>query len=216
MPSLKSKLRFTCAFAALATLALAAGSCNGFFVDPTLSSLAIGPSSLSLSSKQTYQMTATGTFNDGSTSNVTSKCVWTSSDPSIATVGMNTGLVTASSTATTIGTTQISASDGATTSTSNATVTVCPAVTSLTISADATSGTPGTAITFTATADVGSQSGVDVSQIVTWTPADTSILTFSGNIGTISSSAAAPSSTTVIATLCNATSSNTITITVTQ
>ena len=214
MPSLKSKLRFTCAFAALVTLALVAASCNGFFVDPTLSSLAIGPSTLSLSTNQTYQMTATGTFNDGSTSNVTSKCVWTSSNASVATVGMNTGLVQASKTATTIGTATISASDGAITSTTNATVSVCPAVTSLTISADASAGPPGTQITFTATANVGSQSGVDVSTIVTWTPADTSILTFSGNTGTISSSAPVPSSTTVSATLCNVASSNTITITV--
>jgi len=213
MPSLKSKLRLICAFAALASLALAA-SCRGFFVNPTLSSLAIGPTTLPLSTNQQYQMVATGTFSDGSMETVTSKCVWTSSDPAVATVGTNSGLVQASKTATTIGTTTISASDGAITSTTNATVTVCPAVTSLTISADATSGPPGTAITFTATADVGSQSGVDVSTIVTWTPADTSVLTFSSNIGTISSSAAVPSSTTVSATLCNVSSSNTITITV--
>ncbi len=42
MPSLKSKLRLICAFAALATLALAV-SCRGFFVKPTLSSLVVTP-----------------------------------------------------------------------------------------------------------------------------------------------------------------------------
>ena len=212
MPSQKSKLRLIFAFAALASLALAA-SCRGFFVNTTLTSLAIGPTTLGLSTNQSYQMTATGTFNDGSTSDVTSKCVWASSDPAVATIGTNTGVVQSSKTVTTIGTTTISASDGAITSTTSATVTVCPAVSSLTISASATSGPPGTAITFTATADVGSQSGVDVSTIATWTPADTSVLTFSGNIGTINSSATS-GSTTVTATLCNVTSSNTLTITV--
>jgi len=212
MPSLKSKFRFTCAFAALATLALAV-SCRGFFVNPTLSSLAIGPTTLPLSTGQSYQMIATGTFNDGSTSNVTSKCVWSSSDSSVATVGTNTGLVTASKTATTIGTTQISASDGAITSTTNATITVCPAVTSLTISASPTSQVPSGTITFSASANVSGQNGVDVSTIVTWTVGNTSVLTISGNTGTIASGATPGQSSTVSATLCNV-PSNTITVTV--
>ena len=60
MPSMKSKLRITAAFAALATLALAV-SCRGFFVKPTLTGLSIGPAGLTLNVNQTFQMVATGT-----------------------------------------------------------------------------------------------------------------------------------------------------------
>ncbi len=42
MSSKKSKLRLLGAFAALATLALAV-SCPGFFVNPTLTAIAVGP-----------------------------------------------------------------------------------------------------------------------------------------------------------------------------
>jgi hypothetical protein len=212
MSSKKSKLRLTIAFAALATLALAV-SCRGFFVSPTLTSIAIGPTTLPLSTNQSYQMIATGTFNDGSTSNVTGKCIWTSSDTSVASIGTNTGIVQASATATTVGTSQISATDGAVSSTSQATVTVCPAVTSLVATANPTSQTPTQTITFSATADVAGQNGVDVTSIATWNVGDSSILTISGNIGTISGTATVGQTTTVSATVCTATSP-VITITV--
>jgi len=212
MPFTKSKLRLAGAFAALATLALAV-SCKGFFVNPTLTSLTIGPSTLPLNTGQSYQMVATGTFNDGSTSNVTSKCVWSSSDPSVAAIGTSTGIVQAASTATTIGSTSISASDGAISSTSSATITVCPAVTLLTISANPSSQVPNGVIALTATANVSGQSGVDVTSIVTWNVGNTSVLTVSGSTGTISGSALLNQSSTLSATLCNV-PSNTITITV--
>lgn len=210
MSSTKKKLQLAGALMALTTLALAI-SCRGFFVNPTLTSLAIGPTSLPLNPNQSYQMVATGTFDDGSTSNVTSKSLWTSSDPTVAAIGTNTGIVTASATATTVGTTTISASDGAITATTTATVTVCPVVTNLTISASPGSGPPNSQITLTATATVGGASGVDVSTIVTWTAADSSVLTISGNIGTLGASG----STTVTASLCNVNSTNVLTVSVT-
>lgn len=71
MSNAKHKLRWVAAIAALLTLALAA-SCRGFFVKPTLSSIAVGPASTSIqtgSTNNTVQMFAVGTFNDGSTGN---------------------------------------------------------------------------------------------------------------------------------------------------
>lgn len=209
MSSMKTKLRLAGALAVLATLALAV-SCRGFFVNPTLSTLAIGPTNLPLNPGQSYQMVATGTFNDGTTSNVTSKCIWSSTNASVATVGTNSGVVTAATNATTIGSTQISATDGAVASTTSATITVCPAVTNLTITANPASQAPSGQITLTATATVGGQ-GVDVTSDVTWNIGNTSVLTISGNIGTISSSATVGQSTTLSATLCNV-SSKSITI----
>jgi hypothetical protein len=219
MSSTKSKLRLIGAFAALAALALAI-SCRGFFVNPTLSSLAIGPTTLSLTPSSSYQMTATGTFSDGSQSNVTSKCLWSSSDQSVATVGANSGYVTASKTATTVGTTQISATDGTVTASTAATVTVCPTVTNLTITANGntipvTVPAPGPdTVTFAATADV-SGTSTPVTNLVTWNIEDTSILSIdSTGAGTTTNTGNTPLSTTVTATLCNTPSTNTLSITV--
>ncbi|HMH08547.1 MAG TPA: hypothetical protein VK579_17870, partial [Terriglobales bacterium] len=78
MPGFKKKLRLLAAFTALFMLALAAG-CRGFFVNPTLQSVAVTPSTGSVTPGANIQMTATGTFDDGSTSNVTSKSTWQSS-----------------------------------------------------------------------------------------------------------------------------------------
>ena len=57
-------------FAALFLLALAAG-CRGFFVNPTLTSLAVSPTSASLIKAQTQQLSATGNYDDGSTKDLT-------------------------------------------------------------------------------------------------------------------------------------------------
>jgi hypothetical protein len=113
MPAFKRKLRLLVTFAALSLLALAA-SCRGFFVNPTLQSISVSPSTGSVAPAATIQLTATGTFDDGSTSNVTSKSQWQSSDTTVATVGTNTGLVSAAaSIASPPGITTITATNGA-------------------------------------------------------------------------------------------------------
>ncbi len=212
MSSTKQRIRLTCAFAALAALALAV-SCRGFFVNPTLTSLAIGPQTVPLAPGASYQMTATGTFSDGSTENVTSKSLWTSTNSSIASVGTTTGYVTAASGAVTVGSTTIGASDGAITATTTATITVCPTVSNLVITVTPNdSGPPGGPLTFDAKATVGSSSGVDVTTSVTWNVVDTSIVTITtSGQGTLGATAG---STTVTATLCNVNSTNVLTITV--
>jgi trimeric autotransporter adhesin len=213
MSSFKSKLRLISAFAALATLALAV-SCRGFFVSPTLTSVAIGPTTVSLSPTQTYQMTATGTFNDGSQRNVTSQSIWSSSDGAVASIGQNSGLVTAAPTATTIGSTTISASDGAITATTTATVNVCPQVSAMTLTApQGTSGHEGDTLEIDAKATVGSAAGTDVTQFVTWNIGDSTVLTIS-NGTVLLGSAPDAATTTVSATLCNVNSTNSLTFTI--
>jgi hypothetical protein len=87
MSSRKQKLQAIGAIAALAMLALAV-SCHGFFQNPTLSSVAIQPSSLNMELTTTEQFTAWGTYDDNSRSQIKSGVVWTSSDPS---VGLTSG-----------------------------------------------------------------------------------------------------------------------------
>jgi len=101
MPLMKLKLRLTGAFAALVVLALAA-SCTGFFVNPTLTGISVGPQA-TLNINQSIQMSATGTYSDGTQKQINSGVAWSSSDPSSVSIspsGLATGLVIGSATIT--------------------------------------------------------------------------------------------------------------------
>jgi len=216
----KQKLRLAGAFAAFATLALAV-SCTGFFVNPTVTSLAIGPANLSLSPSTSYQMVATATYSDGSTGDVTGKSVWTSSSQNVANFTAP-GLLVAVSLAelgdTLPGTTTVSASDG-TVASSTQTVNVCPVVQSLSITVDGSSSgydnDGGVTLTFVATATFNGVTGSqDVTDGVTWNIGNTTLLpAITDGSGTVSSGT--PSSFTVNATLCGVNSGNSLTITTT-
>jgi hypothetical protein len=217
MSSPKSRLRLIGAFAALATLALAA-SCRGFFVNPTLTSLAIGPQNLTMQPATTQQMVATGTFDDGSTKNVTGQSTWSSSSPSVATFNGSNGVLTSAPLAnlTTLpGTTSVSASDGSVTS-SSVTVTVCPVVESLKITVNGGAGVtvPGnTTLNFTAMATFNGVTGTqDVRSTVTWNISNTNIVASIGTDGSAEALSGNPGSTTISASLCGTTSS-TVTVT---
>ncbi|HEY4904852.1 MAG TPA: Ig-like domain-containing protein [Candidatus Sulfotelmatobacter sp.] len=98
MSSMKRKLHLIGAFAALATLALGV-SCKGFFQNPVISSISIGPASPTIetgTTDNTVQMTVFGTNNDGSTNNNPSVS-WSITPTTIATIS-STGLVTSVST----------------------------------------------------------------------------------------------------------------------
>src|SRR5271169_581151 len=97
MSSANHKVRLAGALAALTMLALAV-SCTGFFVNPTLTSISVGPVTPTIetgTTGNTVQMTAFGTNNDGST-NTHPSVAWsiTPNNPdSVATIS-NSGLVT--------------------------------------------------------------------------------------------------------------------------
>jgi Bacterial Ig-like domain (group 2) len=65
--------------------------CEGFFVHPVLTGITIGPS-VTVQTGNTVQMSAVGTYNDGSQQKL-SNVYWSSSSPNIATIS-NSGLVT--------------------------------------------------------------------------------------------------------------------------
>jgi hypothetical protein len=164
MSSTKQKLRLAGALAALATFAFTLG-CRGFFVNPTLTTVTVGPTGFNLPVGSTQQMTATGTFNDGSTKALTSGVVWTSSDDTIAKVsssGQVTGIAA--------GTATITAQSGTITGTASITVSLTN-VTGLTITP--TTGnvkSNGGTVTFKALATIsGSSTPIDVSAQVNWT-----------------------------------------------
>lgn len=92
----------------LLAFALAAASCDGFFVDPTLTSVSVGPQNLSIQMNEQWKMSATGTYSDGSQKTLTSGVVWFSADSAVASVDQSSGRVTGL----TIGSATISASSG--------------------------------------------------------------------------------------------------------
>jgi hypothetical protein len=219
----KSKLRLICAFAALATLALAA-SCRGFFVNPTVTSLAIGPSNLSLAPGQQFLMAATATFSDGSTSDATGKALWVSSDEAVASFPTPGELTAVSLTqleaqGSLPGTTSVSASIGTVTSSSQ-TVNVCPVVQSLQITVNGSTTSydgQATTVTFTATATFnGISTPQTVTDSVTWNIGNPTILPDITDGTGVLTADNANMPFTVTATLCGINSSNTLTITTTN
>jgi Bacterial Ig-like domain (group 2) len=72
---------------------------------PVLQSIAISSPSNSISRGASEQFTATGTYSDGSTSNITNQVTWNSASPSVATIsttGLATGIGTGTSNITAI------------------------------------------------------------------------------------------------------------------
>jgi hypothetical protein len=216
MSSGKDKLRLGVAVAMLAVLGLTL-SCTGFFVNPTLNSIAIGPATVSMAPAATQQMDAIGTYSDGSTADVTSKASWSSSDPTVANFNPDVvGELVAGPLANIPnppGTATISASVGAITSGSTATVTVCPVVVTLVATASPAAQVTGGTIAFTATATFEGVTGSqDVTDEVTWNIGNTTVLSSISDGSGIAGDT--PGSSTVSATLCGATSAA-ITVTIT-
>ena len=173
------KLKLIGAFAVLLSLALAA-SCRGFFVNPTVSSITVGPSNVNIPVGSTQQMTATATYSDQSTGDVTSKSgiTWQSSDSTQATV-TNTGLVKGVAAGTPTITAQLGTVSGQSTVTITLTNVTGIVVTPSTANIQSNGGTA----TFQAMANVSGQATpVDVTSQVAWTISDTANFTLTQNV----------------------------------
>jgi Big-like domain-containing protein len=213
MPSLKRNLRILATFAALSLLALAAG-CRGFFVNPTLTSITVAPTSASIIQGGSQQINATGTFNDGSTKDLTGSATWTTSEPAVATVSKG-GLVTAaSSISNPPGTAIITATSGTITATSTITVNTGP-LTAIAINTTTPHPAAGQTVVFTALGTYsGSAQQQDITALVTWSSSNTAVIsTIASGSGAVLSTATSGATTNVTASL-NGITSNALTITV--
>jgi trimeric autotransporter adhesin len=171
MLSSKKKVQLVAAFSTLLLFAGVVG-CNGFFVDPVLTSIAVGPTA-TINQGNTVQESAIGTYNDGSTKTLSSGTQWSSSDATIASVSTS-GLVTGTSP----GSATITAAYQATSGTSSITVSIGN-VTALKITPPSgTVAINGTSAPFFAYATVsGDSTPVDVSPTATWTTSDPTNIT---------------------------------------
>src|ERR1700685_3437078 len=91
---LAAKIRFV-STAGVAFFLCVTCSCSGFFISPSLSSIFVTPPSASVAVNSTVQLTATGTYFDGSQRPLQGESVgWSSSDDTVASITSPGGLVT--------------------------------------------------------------------------------------------------------------------------
>lgn len=144
-------------------------------------------------STDTLAVTATGSYDDGSTSDLTALATWASSDDTIATVSNAAGSEgVVSPSATNNGVVQVTATFGGITS-SPAVITVLPAtvVTSVVVDPATATIVDGATQAFTATATYADGRSADVTATATWASSDTAVATVSATGLATSASAGA-------------------------
>jgi uncharacterized protein YjdB len=144
---------------------------------PTLVSLAIAPSPVTVAFGATTQLTATGTYSDGSTQDLTASALWASG--ASATASVSQGLVSAVAT----GTTTVKASVGAVTAVVDVTVTAAPLTRLTIIPASFTLDVGGTAQA-RAQGTFADGTTSDVTEQCAWTSADPAVADVSTTSGT--------------------------------
>lgn len=127
---------------------------------PVLVSIAVTPANASIPLGETLQYTATGTYNNGTTANLTNTATWNASGAAtISTGGLAKGV--------TEGTSTISANVGTVAGTAILTVTA-PVVTSIVVTPANPSIAVGATQQFTATANYSNGSSSNVTDVATW------------------------------------------------
>ena len=177
-------------FAAFVLFAFALGvlaGCSGMHNNggKTLSSIAVTPATPAhLKVGSTQQFTATGTFSDGTTSDISASVTWTSGTTATATISA-TGLATGVA----AGTSSITASQGTVTSTPGVTLTVI-ALTSIAVTPNPASVAVSGTLQLTATGTYSDTSTADISSQVMWACAPSGVVTNFSASGLVTAGAA--------------------------
>jgi trimeric autotransporter adhesin len=151
---------------------------------PTLSSISVGPANITLHVGLTRQFTATGSYSDGSTQDITASVTWSSATATVATIGnaaANYGVATAIS----AGSTTITATSGSLSGSTTLNVTSSTLV-AIGVTPAAPSIAKGTTQQFMATGVYSDNSTQNLTSVVTWhavNPAVASIGNAGGNAG---------------------------------
>ncbi|HDZ9249032.1 TPA: Ig-like domain-containing protein [Vibrio cholerae] len=139
-----------------------------------ITAIQITPANITLAKGQMQQLTATATYSDNTTADVTSSIVWLSSDPSQAIVS-STGVLTGVG----LGNTQVRGSTQGITS-NTVTVSVTEAtITGIQVTPASVTLAKGQTQQLTATATYSDNTTSDVSHSVAWSSSNTSIVTVS-------------------------------------
>lgn len=174
---------------------------------PLLTAIAINPINTTVAAGLTTNFTATGTYTDGSTANITDQVSWASANTGIATIVSTSGAATGVA----VGNTTVTASLSGITSTTAALTVNTAVLTGISITPTAPSTPKGLPVTFTATGTYSNGTTGNVSGSVVWASSDTAVATL--NASGVASSLG-QGSTTVTAALSGIVSSNaTLTVT---
>jgi plastocyanin len=147
-----------------------------------LQSIAVTPANPSVPKGETEQFTATGTFSDHTTSDITTQVTWASSTTAVATIS-NTAGSRGLATALGIGLSTITATMGSVTNSTTLTVTA-PALDSINITPANPAVTKGQDEQFTATGTFSDSSTSDITTQVIWASSATNVATISNASGT--------------------------------
>ncbi|MGB7191339.1 MAG: Ig-like domain-containing protein [Acidobacteriaceae bacterium] len=143
--------------------------------EATLVSIAVTPAAPSLLVGSTQQLTATGSYSDGSSQDITSSAQWTSATASVASVN-SSGLATALSP----GTSTVTASLGSISGSATLTVTAAaPTLVSISITPAAASVAVGSTQQFSAIGTYSDESTADLTRQVTWSVANSHVASIS-------------------------------------
>ncbi len=198
-----------------ASLSGITGSTSVTVSAPTLVSIAITPLTATVAAGSTQQFTATGTYTDNSTQNITTSVTWSSSAASVTMSATTLGLATTTDPPGTIA--SISATLGTVSAATPATLTVGPAaLVSVAVTPANQSIALGTTQTFTATGTYTDNSTQDLTTSVTWSAATYSgggAATFTGTTGPNVAQATAQGVVTITATSGSISGSTSLTVT---
>ena len=195
-----------------ATLGTVTGSTTLTVTSATLLSIAVTPVTPSASKGTTVQFTATGTYSDSTTQNLTTNVVWATSIPAVATISNASGSQ-GRATAATTGTTTISATLGTISGSTTLTVTA-PTLVSIDITPASPTITQGTTIQLTATGTYTDSSTQNITTTVTWDSSNKGVGTVSNTAGSQGlASALTVGSTTISAIMAGVTGTTTLTVT---
>ncbi len=195
-----------------ATLGSISGSSQLATTAATLVSIAVTPSANTLANGTMRQFTATGTYSDGTTQNLTADVAWTASTPAVAGIS-NTSGSNGLATATAQGSTNITATQGSVVGSAPLTVTAATLV-SIAVTPPSGSIADGTQQQFTATGTYTDGSTQNLSSQVTWTSSSTAVASISNVSGSNGlATSASQGSTTVSATLGSVSGSAPLTVT---
>jgi uncharacterized protein YjdB len=147
----------------------------------TLQSIAVTPASPSIAAGATQQFTATGTYSDNSTKNITTSVTWKSSNTAFATIGAATGLATGVA----AGTTQITATEGSVASPNDPLTVTASAATlqSIAVTPASPSVGIGNTVQFTATGTYSDNSTKNITSSVTWASSNPLFATIAATTG---------------------------------
>jgi uncharacterized protein YjdB len=188
------------------------GSTDLTVTPASLASIAVTPTNPSVAKGTTKQFTATGTFSDNTTQDLTTTVTWSSSAAAVATVSNAAGS-NGSTTSVNTGSTTITATSGDVSGSTTLTVTPATLV-SMAITPANPSIADGTTQQFTATATYSDGTTQNLTTAVTWSSSSTGVATVSNTAGSkgLATSVAA-GSTSITATSGDVSGSTTLTVT---